>query len=356
MSELHFAQIREDAWVERELADSARPRRSVVIASGGCTALSVLDDQAEEVLAVDSSPAQCALVALRKAAIEELDRAAYLAFIGEHPSSNRLATFEKLAARLPDEARAYWRARPAALAEGVQYAGTTERFYRYVAGHLRHLVGDAALELLLSMADLETQRRLYAQLFETEAVRAALRVLLAKSTHLLFFPAFMFEHAQEHDFAAFFTGQFERELATRPVAGNYFLSQLLFGRYVEGHARGFPPYLTPEGYARTRRNIHKLTVRCAPLHVALESAREVDAFFLSNVFDWCTPELMASCARALLPAARQGALILHRNMLNARPLPEALAVRYTHDRQRSAELLSSERSFLYRNVQLGRLA
>jgi S-adenosylmethionine-diacylglycerol 3-amino-3-carboxypropyl transferase len=356
VSDLHFAQIREDSWLERELVEAARPRRSAVIASGGCTALSLLDDGAEQVLAVDASPAQCALVALRKAAIRALDRDAYLAFIGERPSTTRLETYCALARTLPAEVQRFWDAHHDLLREGVQHAGTTERFYRYVASHLRDLLGEARLEQLLVAPSLDAQRVLYRQLFEGEAVRAALRVLLAKSTHLLFFPAFMFEHAEEHDFAAFFLAQFEHELTTKPVAGNYFLSQLLFGRYVEGHARGLPPYLTPEGYARTQRNLDKLEVRCAPLHVALESVRSVDAFFLSNVFDWCTPELMAASARAILQSARSGALVLHRNMLSARPLPAELAARYAHDVDRSRLLHARERSFLYRNVQLGRLA
>ncbi len=55
MSDLHFAQIREDSWIEREIADAERPQRIVAVASGGCTALSLLDDEVEEVIAVDAS-------------------------------------------------------------------------------------------------------------------------------------------------------------------------------------------------------------------------------------------------------------------------------------------------------------
>jgi S-adenosylmethionine:diacylglycerol 3-amino-3-carboxypropyl transferase len=87
MSEVFFAQIREDGRVERHVRDTARARRIVCVGSGGCTALSLLDDGVERVFAVDQSPAQCSLIELRKAAMSELGREAYLAFIGEGPSA-----------------------------------------------------------------------------------------------------------------------------------------------------------------------------------------------------------------------------------------------------------------------------
>src|SRR5262245_47157465 len=97
MAEVHFAQIREDGRLERRLAVRHRPARIVCVASGGCTALSLLSDGVEAVHAVDANPAQCALVELRKAAIAALDRDGYLAFIGERPAEDRPAVYARLA-------------------------------------------------------------------------------------------------------------------------------------------------------------------------------------------------------------------------------------------------------------------
>lgn len=353
MNDLHFAQIREDSWVEREVANSERPQRIAVIASGGCTALSLLDDSVDEVLAIDASPAQCALVELRKAAIRRLDLQGYLAFVGEEECSRRLQTWALIAPELPSYAKEYWEARLDAIRTGVQQSGTTERFYRFVSSHLRTLLGGEVLHALLNAPSIEAQRALFARHFERDVTQAVLRVLLAKSTHLLFFPAFMFDKAQEHDFAAFFAKQFEREVCARPLRGNYFLSQLFFGRYLVDDPRGVPPYLTEVGYAAAKRNLHKLRLSGAPLHAALERERGVDAFFVSNVFDWCNSELMESTCASMLSSARPGATLLYRNMLSESALPSCLTQRFTRDETRSRLLHEQDRSILYRGLSIG---
>lgn len=349
MNAIHFAQIREDSWVEHSVAQAACPQRSAVIASGGCTALSLLFDHTDRLIAIDASPAQCALVEVRKAAIRHLTRDQYLAFIGERMDSGRLQTWTKLAPDLPAYARNYWSAHPEWIAQGIQYAGTTERFYRFISGHLQGLLGPDALSELLQAPTISEQQRVYARHFAKEVTREVLRVLLSKSTHLLFFPAFMFGKAQEHDFSAFFIGQFEREVQSRPLLDNYFLSQLFFGRYLDNHARGLPPYLTPDGYACAKRNIDKLEVRVAPLHEALREERDLDAFFLSNVFDWCAGELMEATSAAVSCAARPGATLLYRNMLSE----SAIAHRFVRDDLRSKHLHEQDRSILYRNLSIG---
>ena len=356
MDDLHFAQIREDSWIERGIADSLRPERVAVVASGGCTALSVLDDDVQEVLAFDLSVGQCALLELRKIAIAQLDRAEYLRFIGERPCAERLTTWSRLAHHLHGTARRYWDGRLDAISEGIQYAGSTERFYRHIASHMRGLLGEDVLYSLFTAPSLPAQREIYHRSFGTTQCRTLLKVLLSKSSHLLFFPAIMFLKAEEHDFAAFFHRQFEHEATSKPLQDNYFLSQLLFGHYLHDQARGLPPYLTEQGYLRAQRNLHKLRVRCAPLHTALHDEPALDACFLSNVFDWCSPELMGPTSQALLRALRPGATLFYRNMLSESELPLALRARFERDAQYSQALRQEERSMLYRNLSVGILS
>ena len=71
--ELFFAQIGKTPALSRSLQRAFRPRRIVCIGSGGCTALSLLDDELEDVFSVDMNPAQCALLELKKESMRELD-------------------------------------------------------------------------------------------------------------------------------------------------------------------------------------------------------------------------------------------------------------------------------------------
>ena len=73
MNEIHFAQIREDGRLEHALVERRKPSRVVCVGSGGCTALSILSRDVDAVYCVDKSPAQSALVELKKAALSALD-------------------------------------------------------------------------------------------------------------------------------------------------------------------------------------------------------------------------------------------------------------------------------------------
>jgi S-adenosylmethionine:diacylglycerol 3-amino-3-carboxypropyl transferase len=356
LSEIFFAQIREDPEVECAVAARRAPKQVVCVGSGGCVALSLLSDAVEAVHAVDLNPAQCAVIELKRAAIAELDRAAYLAFVGEAPADDRQATFARLAPRLSTQAREFWQARPELVAVGVNHAGVTERFYRYLGASIRaSVVPDDVWHALFACATVEEQRALHARHFTSEAWRTAIRVLLSKSTHLLFFPAFMFANATEHDFGAFFSHQFDHEVLTKPVANNYFLSQLLWGRYLDGRAQGVPRYLDAARWDETRRNAHKLSVAAQPIGAFLAGRRGVDAFFLSNVFDWMKPEDRAELCARMTEAAAPGAAVLFRNMLSTPALPASFVERLRVDADESAALHRRERSMSYQRITSGAL-
>lgn len=357
MSDIYFAQIREDAEVERALVAKRASRRLAVVASGGCTAFSLLDDAVESVHAIDANPAQAALVELKKAAIAALDRDAYLAFLGERDAADRVATYAAIADALPSYARTHWDARSSLVAAGVNRAGVTERFYAFLGENLRRSVLDeAAWEELFACEGLEAQREFHREHCQTEAFRMALRVLLSRTTHLAFYPAFMFAQAKEHHFGDFFGERFETELVSRPVRNNYFLSQVLFGRYLYGVPGGTPHYLSEAGYASAKRNLHKLTVVAEPLEVCLPRLRSVDAFFLSNVFDWADAAARERIVEAAHACHAPSALFVYRNMLASPPMPQRFAESVEVDASLSQAMEGIERSMLYRSITCGVMA
>jgi S-adenosylmethionine:diacylglycerol 3-amino-3-carboxypropyl transferase len=347
-----FALVREDSTIERALVARTEARRVVVVASGGCTALSLLSDTVEQVIAVDVSPAQAALVALRAAAIAALDRDAYLRFCGARPDDARSATWASLRAGVPDDARAYWDAAPEAIAAGVDGCGVTEAFYRFVAGSLRRSDWpDGVWRALLSAGSMDEQRELLATHFAGGRFRVALEMLLSRSMHELFYPPSIFAHVAEHDFARVFARRFGERVMAEPMRGNYFLSQLIFGEYLLDVPGGAPPYLTQKGYAEARRNLHKLRLVTGALQEVLDPSMRADALFLSNVLDWASEEQTARIGDGVRRAARPGAVVVVRHMLGRSGLPASFGARF--DAAASAEALRAERALLYGAVSVG---
>ncbi|MGC4093782.1 MAG: DUF3419 family protein [Polyangiaceae bacterium] len=351
---LYFAQVREDSRVEVLLAAEANAKRVACVASGGCTALSLLRDGVEHVDAIDSNPAQCALVELRKAAVRALDQRDYVDFV--QGTSNAPVTYQRMRSGLPAWARSFWDARPRAIERGVNRAGVTEAFYRFVSGNLLgSVLGAETWRALLDSDSVEQQCALYERFCKTPEFVSGLRVVLSRSSHLAFYPAFMFRNVSEHHFGDFFAQQFERELCTRPLRGNYFLSQLLFEDYRWDHGEGCPPYLVPARYAEVRRNIERLEVHQASLQEHLSRAwAGFDAIFLSNVFDWASAEQREDIARAALAACSPSGTIAWRQLLADVPLPSAFQTGLEFDAERSKRMHALDRSLSYRNFTLGR--
>src|SRR5947209_20213054 len=113
---IHYASVWEDADVLCEaLAPVARGSRLLSIASAGDNALALLTLDPAEVVAVDRNPAQLACLALRVAAFRHLPDEALPAFLGVEPARDRRRTYQGLRADLPEPARDFWDARPAAV-------------------------------------------------------------------------------------------------------------------------------------------------------------------------------------------------------------------------------------------------
>lgn len=354
MNEVYFSQIREDSQVERHLLQTHQLRKITCIGSGGCTAFSLLNDSAEAVFAVDVNRAQCALIELKKAAIRQLDLAAYLGFIGEASMPNRVELYQNLRPELAGFVRNFWDRRTLKVAHGINCSGVTDRFYRFVGGNLRkNVCGEGVAQKLFDCSSLEEQRAFYEEYFTNDAWKTAMRVLFSKTTQTQFYPPFWFAHTDEGEFEEFFSDQFTNEVLSKPISNNYFLSQLMLGSYIYNQPEGTPHYLSPEGFASAKRNLHKLSVVNEPMQKFLARSQDIDAFFLSNVFDWGKQSDQQSIGQAVITAMSHGAIMLYRNMYSPAALAPPLADRFEPDQELSELLLSKERSMLYRHLTAG---
>ncbi|RFB18455.1 DUF3419 family protein [Bacillus sp. HNG] len=354
MSKLYFSQIREDSLVEREISKIAKPKKILVIGSGGCTAFSILNDSVDQVLCVDINPAQCALIELKKAAINNFPLKEFLAFIGETPCQDRIQMFEAIANDLPDYAREYWQQHSQDIEKGMNYIGVNERFYRFIGENVcRNIYDESVWRELFTSKNLEEQQAFYEKYLTTSEWKTAAKILLSKTTHLQFFPSYMFANASENDFAEFFLSQFEKEVKTKPIYNNYFLSQILFSSYLYEEDEGVPFYLSKEGYEVAKRNTDKLAIHPVSIQELLRKERSIDAFYLSNVFDWADVKGKELLCNGILPAKSAKAIVLFRNMLSTSQLPEDFMKQFSCDEELSERCEGLERSMLYQKITVG---
>jgi S-adenosylmethionine-diacylglycerol 3-amino-3-carboxypropyl transferase len=318
---IRYASVWEDADVLCEaLAPVARGGRLLSIASAGDNALALLTLDPAEVWAVDLSQAQLACVALRIAAFEALDHDALLAFLGVHPSDDRVATYRRLRSRLREEDAAFWDAHTDVVRRGAIHGGKFERYFHAFRKWVLPLVhSQGRVEELLAPRALPEQERFYAERWNTWRWRALFRVFFSR--------AVMGKMGRDPEFFAHVDGPVAVRILARtryamtaiPTAQNPYLAYTLAGNFRDA---ALPRYLERRHFETIRARLGRLRLARRP---ADQAEGTFDGFNLSDIFEYMDRTEHERCYLRLLGAARPGARLVYWNMLAPRAMPATAA-------------------------------
>jgi S-adenosylmethionine-diacylglycerol 3-amino-3-carboxypropyl transferase len=324
---LMFGQVREDPCVEMQALAPALEGTIVVVSSGGCTALSLLAAGARRVVGVDLSRAQNHLVELKCAAVRALARLEAIAFLGAQPmpALRRRRLYGVLAPLLSAGARAYWDARPTAIEQGILRAGKSERFIGLVASIAdRVVVRAAGVGAMLGAPSLDTQREIFARSWAGWRWRTFFSVLLNRWAFSRAYHPSFFARVENPSFARHFRALAERALTELPARDNYFLHEMLTGRYPVHETLGVPPYLTPRGVARAADAGRRLALVDGSMTRYLQSRPpgSIDGFALSNIGEWLDVGELDALFGEIARTARPGARVIFRNFVGWTDVPQ----------------------------------
>jgi S-adenosylmethionine-diacylglycerol 3-amino-3-carboxypropyl transferase len=352
---LYFAQVREDPLLEIEALRPTAHDTTVVVGSGGCTALSLLVGGGR-VIVVDNNATQNHLIELKVAAVRLLPLRDAVAFLGGARESGeiRMSTYAVLRGALTPAARAYWDAHPGDVRRGVITVGVTERFIRVLVRVLETCVHSRArIDRLLACTTLVEQRVFYYRVWNSWRWRAFFRLLLSKGSFDRVYDPASLRHARRSSFSEHFHCLAEHALTQLPVANNYFLHQMLTGTYPAAVGGGVPPYLSARGANALVAGASSLSIVDATFTEYLRSCpdRSVTGFALSNICEWLSPgevdELFAEVARV----ARPGARLCFRNFVGWTDVPTRWRETVVQDTEYGDRLIARDRSLVqYRFV------
>lgn len=289
-----------------------RPAGAVVVASGGCTALTLASRFPDgEVTAFDLSPVQLAHARAKEDAILREDWPALGLDIEEPFSLLQCGSFEGLFRTLRKFV--------------VEFVATRDDMLRFFT-ELRE--------------EASARRSLAEGWFASPYWPVAFELALhERLLHAMFGPEATM-HAAPGSYPSYFRAAFERALLSAAAARNPFLQHVLLGRYV---AEDAPAYLGAKAFG-------PITWIQGSLPDVPDLAR-YDVVSLSNVFDWSDDAVVASWAEAL-GATAPGTTVLVRFLNNQRDVAPAFAPRFRRDDALSRSLLDADRSFFYERVEV----
>lgn len=320
---LQFAVVREDPAIEAALIRRVGARRVLLIASGGCTALSLQAGFPElELTLVDSNPAQLRHVR---------DKAEALAATAGDPA----ARARRFNVGTDDPG-------------GLNARGNFESLFRGLRDLLRELVVPAAeLESLLTrpVGPDALRERVFSHRYWRPAFSAFFHDALLEA---MFGPAAI-QHAVPGSYPDYFRRVIERGWTAPGAHLNPWLHHVLLGHYLAEPA-AWPPYLalpTPERY------------RFEWVEGPIESVDDFgryDLISLSNLFDWSDRPAIEALATRLRREARPGAALLYRQLNHTAELEGLFAPEFCFDPALAAEWLAADRSLFYARISVGRRA
>lgn len=350
-SEIAFSQVREDPAIElrivQQLAEQQRhPLRVLLVASGGCTALSLLASPAvAQVEAVDLNPAQLHLVELRRYALLHLSLNEQLCLIGADltaTEAERLRLYEQLRPIIPEATQAFWDARREQIAFGVNRVGRFEQLFRELSASF------AAEEVdpLRSPAN-AVQHSQWRTIFERVFERSKLARTFGEAA---------VNYSMERSFGEHFADVFAIALQRFVPAENYFLTQVWGDRYATG-VDGVPIYLQQSA----QTSIRALSTERLRLHRGaftqlmpqLAESEKFDLIQFSNISDWMPLSELHAMLTSAVRCLKPGGALIGRRLNGDRHLDSIMAAHLPIDRELSAELLATDRSFFYREVVVG---
>lgn len=312
---LQFSVVREDPEIERKVILSSNAKEVLLIASGGCTALSL---QAYfphlKFTLVDPNPAQIQLI------------------------QEKMHTLKKASAT---ERKASFNVENNALS-GLNEGGNFESLFRSFRNFITEFILNAEELKDLLTQPLNHASRVRSMLFEHKYWQVAFDLFFHHNFLEAMFGPEAVQHAPKGSYPQYFRKVIEHGLEKENRYCNYFIHHIFLGHYVDQEIC-LPYYLlapAPEyRFEFINNTIDKV-----------ENFHSFDLVNLSNIFDWMDEDKIESLANRLNREMKPGARLLTRQLNNQKDFMQYFSGHFELLREESAELLASDRSLFYSQI------
>lgn len=342
------------SWEDPEMdrrAFNVQPDDVVLsITSAGCNPLNLLCQNPRRLIAIDSNPAQNALMELKLAAIATLDHEAFFdIFAARRPTRVTQVYRTRLRPQLSERSRRFWDKRLWMVARGVYHFGRMGIFCQLLRFYLKTMFPWRVIDEFMDCRTLDEQAHWYQS-------RIAPRIWGPATRGMLNFRPFLYlagVHPQQfdlvderHDIYEYVKERIDHVMTRVPIYNNYFLSMAVTGRFRGEHV---PPYLLASNFPVLVQNLDRVQVVNGWLGPFLDSqpAGSIHKFNLLDIFDWMSDDAFESTLKSVLRAAAPGARFIYRSGSYRLDPPPSIRAHVSPHTELARELLAMDRSATY---------
>ena len=317
-NDVQFAVVREDPMVEAALVRSTNASNVLLIASGGCTALTLQALFPDlHITLVDFNPAQLERVWEKVRALRDVDAAA------RHWRFN-IETSDP---------------------SGLNQCGNFESLFRGLREFIFDLVADEA-EIRGLFQEKGRLADVSEILFSNKYWSVAFDLYFSDSLLNAMFGPAATQHAEAGSYPRYFQTLFEKGLASAGAFDNYFLHHVFLGYYLQRPA-SLPYYLLAPSTDYHFQMVEGTLDQVPEL-------RRFDLISLSNIMDWMPLAEGTSLIGYLRNEMKSGATVLYRQLNNYTDLSTYFGDSFAFNEALGVRFQEIERSLFYSSVHVGK--
>ncbi len=349
-SKIVYSQCWEDPVVAADGLRLGPDDDLLCLTSAGDNVMALSLRKPRSITAIDFSAAQNGLLELKLAALRQLSWYDYVAFLGARPSFDRVSVYRtKLRPELGDDVRAYFDGQEALLGRGVIHAGRFQRYLSIFRTAILPLIhGRHVVEEMVTIDDRAGRQAYYDKVWNNRRWRALFTMFFGRAVmaRLGRDPAF-FTYVDKRDIGGVFLERAKWALVETAPRDNHFMQYALLGRYPD--LEKAPIYLRESSFEALRASTANIKIVRGDLegHLGTLAPGALSALYLSDLFEWVSPEHHEAMLRAIVRATRPGGRMVYWNLLVPRSRPDSLAsLIETHDDEARA-LHQKDLAFVY---------
>ena len=315
---VQFAVVREDPMVEAELVRLTNASNVLLIASGGCTALTLQALFPDlHITLIDFNPAQLERVREKMRALRDTDTAT-------RRQRFNIGTSD---------------------ANGRNQNGNFESLFRGLREFIFDLVADES-EIRALFEQKDRLANVSELLFSSKYWQVAFDLYFSDSLLNAMFGPDATQHAEPGSYPRYFQALFEKGLTSTAAFDNYFLHHVFLGYYLQ-RPESLPYYLLspPTDY---RFQMIEGTLDQVP------DLQRFDLISLSNIMDWMPLTEIVALINHLQSRMKSGASVLYRQLNNDTDLSVHFGDSFAFNTALGVRFQEAERSLFYSSVHVGK--
>ncbi len=308
------------------------PKRILSIGSSGDNAIGMLAVDPEEIVVIDLSPAQLALVELKKAGLTELKFEEFLLFFMGSPGADADHLYRKCRGKISASNRDYWDQNREMLWGGIHLQGRLDQYFQKFRRQVLPLIWSADdFRALIVAPNLKEQATIWArgnqEILKSVVAQFFSRAALSREGR----HESQFAYVEQSDIGPKFLERFMELISTQLIGENPYLTYFLTGK--PGPPLSHPLW-NESDFQLLRSRAERITLVCQDVESYLQlqqpdpirsgAAKLKDLKFdfmnLSDLFEYLSEEQTAALFRQLADClARAGRLGYWKLLVDRRP-------------------------------------